>query len=134
MSERVRRPSTVDAPDPEGAGQMIDPGLGFVTITSVDTLCDFEHATVYVSLLNNSSGRSLRAGARAKARLQAQVGRRVTLRRRRPMRFVYDETFDKGAAIERLLMSTEAHATDRAGPRASRAARPGRAHVVTQGG
>jgi ribosome-binding factor A len=93
----------------EALAEMTDPGLGFVTITSVDTTRDFEHATVYVSVLGNElkRERSLRALERAKARLQARVGREVTLRRTPRLRFAYDETFDKGRRIEQLLAEHE---------------------------
>ena len=110
MSERVRRVNELMRQIlSEALIEMTDPGLGFVTITSVDTTRDFEHATVYVSVLGNElkRERSLRALERAKARLQAQVGREVTLRRTPRLRFVYDETFDKGRRIEQLLADHE---------------------------
>jgi ribosome-binding factor A len=110
MSERVRRVNELMRQIlSEALVEMTDPGLGFVTITSVDTTRDFEHATVYVSVLGNElkRERSLRALERAKARLQAQVGREVTLRRTPRLRFVYDETFDKGRRIEQLLAEHE---------------------------
>ena len=99
MSERVRRVNELLRQIlSEALAEMTDPGLGFVTITSVDTTRDFEHATVYVSVLGNElkRERSLRALERAKARLQACVGREVTLRRTPRLRYAYDETFDKG--------------------------------------
>jgi ribosome-binding factor A len=110
VSERVRRVNELMRQIlSEALTEMTDPGLGFVTITSVDTTRDFEHATVYVSVLGNElkRERSLRALERAKARLQAQVGREVTLRRTPRLRFVYDETFDKGRRIEQLLAEHE---------------------------
>ena len=110
MSERVRRVNELMRQIlSEALAEMTDPGLGFVTITSVDTTRDFEHATVYVSVLGNElkRERSLRALERAKARLQARVGREVTLRRTPRLRFVYDETFDKGRRIEQLLAEHE---------------------------
>jgi ribosome-binding factor A len=110
VSERVRRVNELMRQIlSEALVEMTDPGLGFVTITSVDTTRDFEHATVYVSVLGNDQKRerSLRALERAKARLQAQVGREVTLRRTPRLRFVYDETFDKGRRIEQLLAEHE---------------------------
>ena len=106
MSERVRRVNELMRQIlSEALTEMTDPGLGFVTITSVDTTRDFEHATVYVSVLGTElkRERSLRALERAKPRLQAQVGREVTLRRTPRLRFAYDETFDKGRRIEQLL-------------------------------
>ena len=110
MSERVRRVNELMRQIlGEALGEMTDPGLGFVTVTSVDCTRDFEHATVYVSVLGNDlkRKRSLEALERAKARLQARVGREVTLRRTPRLRFAYDETFDKGRRIEQLLAEHE---------------------------
>ena len=54
MSERVRRVNELMRQIlGEALGEMTDPGLGFVTITSVDCSRDFEHAIVYVSVLGN---------------------------------------------------------------------------------
>ena len=54
MSERVRRVNELMRQIlGEALGEMTDPGLGFVTVTSVDCSRDFEHAIVYVSVLGN---------------------------------------------------------------------------------
>ena len=48
---------------------MTDPGLGFVTVTSVDCSRDFEHAIVYVSVLGNErQAQALAGGAGARDR------------------------------------------------------------------
>ena len=110
MSERVRRVNELMRQIlGEALGEMTDPGLGFVTVTSVDCSRDFEHAIVYVSVLGNElkRKRSLEALERAKGHLQARVGREVTLRRTPRLRFAYDETFDKGRRIEQLLAEHE---------------------------
>ena len=113
MSERVRRVNELMRQIlGEAVGEMTDPGLGFVTVTSVDCTRDFEHATVYVSVLGNElkRKRSLEALERAQARLQERVGREVTLRRTPRLRFAYDETFDKGRRIERAARRARADA------------------------
>ena len=93
----------------EALVEMTDPGLGFVTVTSVDCSRDFEHAIVYVSVLGNEvmRQRSMKALERATGHLQARVGREVTLRRTPRLRFTYDELFEKGARIEQLLAEHE---------------------------
>ena len=82
MSERVRRVNELMRQIlGEALGEMTDPGLGFVTVTSVDCTRDFEHATVYVSVLGNErQAQALRWQAleRATRPLQARVGREVT--------------------------------------------------------
>jgi ribosome-binding factor A len=110
MSERVRRVNELMRQIlGEALGEMTDPGLGFVTVTSVDCSRDFEHAVVYVSVLGNAlkRQRSMKALERATGHLQARVGREVTLRRTPRLRFAYDESFDKGARIEQLLAEHE---------------------------
>ncbi|HEY3612888.1 MAG TPA: 30S ribosome-binding factor RbfA [Gaiellales bacterium] len=110
MSERVRRVNELMRQIiGEALGEMTDPGLGFVTVTSVDCSRDFEHAIVYVSVLGNDvkRARSMKALERATGHLQARVGREVTLRRTPRLRFSYDESFDKGARIEQLLAEHE---------------------------
>ena len=110
MSERVRRVNELMRQIlGEALGEMTDPGLGFVTVTSVDVSRDFEHAIVYVSVLGNDvkRKRSMQALERATGHLQARVGREVTLRRTPRLRFAYDETFDKGRRIEQLLAEHE---------------------------
>ena len=110
MSERVRRVNELMRQIlGEALAEMTDPGLGFVTVTSVDCTRDFEHAVVYVSVLGNEvkRRRSMQALERATGHLQARVGREVTLRRTPRLRFAYDETFDKGRRIEQLLAEHE---------------------------
>src|SRR3954464_4229696 len=110
MSERVRRVNELMRQSlGEALGEMTDPGLGFVTVTSVDVSRDFEHAIVYVSVLGNDvkRKRSMKALERATGHLQARVGREVTLRRTPRLRFAYDQSFDKGARIEQLLAEHE---------------------------
>ena len=80
MSERVRRVNELMRQIlGEALGEMTDPGLGFVTVTSVDCTRDFEHATVYVSVLGNElkRKRSLRgAGARERRACRRASGAR----------------------------------------------------------
>jgi len=76
MSERVRRVNELMRQIlGEALGEMTDPGLGFVTVTSVDVSRDFEHAIVYVSVLGNDvkRKRSMQALERATGHLQARV-------------------------------------------------------------
>lgn len=111
----------------DGVESLADPGLGFVTVTSVDVSRDFEHAIVYVSVLGNDvkRKRSMQALERATGHLQARVGREVTLRRTPRLRFAYDETFDKGRRIEQLLAEHEPMPDYIPDPDADPAAEPG---------
>ena len=80
---------------------MTDPGLGFVTITSVDTTARLRaRDRLRLGARQRRSSASARCGrwSARQATLQARVGREVTLRRTPRLRFAYDETFDKGRA------------------------------------
>jgi ribosome-binding factor A len=128
MSERVRRVNELMRQIiGEALGEMTDPGLGFVTVTSVDVSRDFEHAIVYVSVLGNDvkRKRSMQALERATGHLQARVGREVTLRRTPRLRFAYDETFDRGRRIEQLLAEHEPMPDSIPDPDAEAEAEPG---------
>lgn len=82
-----------------------DPGIGFVTITGVDTTSDLAQATVWVSVLGGEKQReaTLRALARAHGVLQAQVGRQLRLRRTPQLVFAYDPAVEGGVRMTSLI-------------------------------
>jgi ribosome-binding factor A len=82
-----------------------DPGLGFVTITGVDTAPDLRSAKVFYSVLGEdaeaeATGRALE---RAAPRVRRAVGRRVRLKYLPELRFEPDDAIERGLRIERLL-------------------------------
>jgi ribosome-binding factor A len=82
-----------------------DPRIGFVTVTAVETSPDLRHARVYVSVLGNQRERddSMAGLQRAHGVLQAEIGRVTHLKRTPELKFVYDETVEKGMRINELL-------------------------------
>ena len=82
-----------------------DPGLGFVTITGVDTAPDLRSARVYYSVLGDDDQHAATAAAleRAARRLRAVVGRRVRLKYLPELRFEIDASIEQGLRMERLL-------------------------------
>lgn len=85
--------------------RLTDPGLGFLTITAVDTAPDLRSARVYYSVLgpDEQAEETARALQRAGSHLRAAVGRRVRLKYTPELRFERDAAIERGMRIERLL-------------------------------
>lgn len=82
-----------------------DPGLGFVTITGVDTSPDLRAARVFYSVLGDESDREATRAAleRATSRVQSVVGSEVRLKYNPRLAFLFDESVERGIRIDRLL-------------------------------
>lgn len=106
MSGRMRK---VD----EGVRQVLseaiptlkDPRIGFVTVTTVETTTDLEHAKVWVSVYGSEKARdaTLRALEGASGILQSRIGRELRLRRTPRLTFVYDRSVEHGVAMTKLI-------------------------------
>jgi ribosome-binding factor A len=90
---------------------------GFVTVTGAKMSPDLKEVTVYVSVHGDEAVQSQTLeGLRAAATfLQREAARNLRLRHTPHLRFVYDESIERGDRIERLLK--EAKAKDSQGPR-----------------
>jgi ribosome-binding factor A len=86
-----------------------DPRIGFVTVTAVETSPDLRHARVFVSVLGDEPARAetLEALQRAHPLLQAQIAKELRMKRTPELKFVYDETVDRGMRINELLEGGE---------------------------
>jgi ribosome-binding factor A len=82
-----------------------DPRIGFVTVTTVETTRDLEHAKVWVSVFGNERQRerTLDALAGATGVLQARVNRALKLRRTPHLVFVYDRAVEHGVRMTHLI-------------------------------
>ncbi|HEX9049016.1 MAG TPA: 30S ribosome-binding factor RbfA [Anaeromyxobacter sp.] len=92
-----------------------DPRItGFITLTGAKMAPDLKEITVYLSIHAGEAERERTLeGLRAAATfLQREVSRNLKLRWTPHLRFVYDESVERGDRIERLLK--EAHAQDAA--------------------
>lgn len=87
---------------------------GFVTVTGAKMGPDLKDVTVYVSIHAGEQERARTLeGLRAAATwLQREVARNLKLRHTPHLRFVYDESVERGDRIERLLR----RARDQGGP------------------
>src|SRR5437868_12621118 len=87
------------------AGGLKDPRIGFVTVTAVETSPDLRHARVFVSVLGDDHERqeSLAGLQHAHGVLQAEIARVTHMKHTPELKFVYDETVEKGMRINEIL-------------------------------
>jgi ribosome-binding factor A len=82
-----------------------DPRIGFVTVTSVEVSREFDTAKVYVTVMGSEEERAeTMKGLRSAAPfLQSRIGKAMRLRRIPLLRFLYDESLDRGLRVEAAL-------------------------------
>jgi len=106
MTERMRRVNeAVRQVLSEAVGELKDPRIGFLTITSVDTSPDLREARVYVSVLGSERKRerTLAALAAAHGVLQARLARELRLKRTPQLAFEYDPSVEHGVRMSQLI-------------------------------
>jgi ribosome-binding factor A len=87
------------------AKDLLDPRVGFVTVTAVKTSTDLRHARVHVSVLGDEHVRSeTLAGLRSACGfLQRHVAAELALKHTPLLTFQYDESVDRGIRITQLI-------------------------------
>ncbi len=82
-----------------------DPRLGMVTVNHVDVSRDMSYAKVYITVMGEPESRevSLSILNKMAGYLRSQIGRRMKLRIIPELKFLYDESIDRGARIDSLL-------------------------------
>jgi ribosome-binding factor A len=88
-----------------------DPRIGFVTVTAVDTAPDLRHANVWVSVLGDETQRQLTLDGLRSAHgpLQRAVAAQLRLKHTPQLDFVYDDTAERAARLERILAEGDDH-------------------------
>ncbi len=86
-------------------GELKDPRIGFVTVTSVDTSPDLSHARVYVSVLGDEVDReqTLEGLRSSRGYLQAMLNDELSLKRTPTLAFVYDASVERGMRLSQLI-------------------------------
>jgi len=81
------------------------PGIGFLTITSVEVSPDLHYAKVFVSILGDDGEkkRSLRALQSAAGFIRSALGHRIRLRHVPELSFKLDTSMEYGNKIQKLL-------------------------------
>ena len=82
-----------------------DPRVGFVTITDVRTSPDLRHSEVFVSVMGDeAAGAAAIDGLQsAHARIQAQLGSQLRMKRTPTLSFRLDETAARAERVEQIL-------------------------------
>ncbi len=81
-----------------------DPGIGMITITSVDVSPDLSHAKVFFTLLDAAQRPSTeKALHRAAGYLRSQIAHRIKLYTAPELRFEYDESVERGDRLSQLI-------------------------------
>src|SRR5215213_3861575 len=96
------------------ARQVHDPGIGFLTITTVTVTPDLQIARVYYTTLGDEKARreTARALERALPFLRRQIGSRLRLKRVPQLEFFFDESIERGDRIEQILHELSAERGD----------------------
>jgi ribosome-binding factor A len=86
--------------------ELRDPRVGMVTITSVDVSPDLSHAKVFFTILEQGKLAETSAGLKRSAGfLRSQLAKRIKLYTTPELRFVYDESVERGDRLSRLIDS-----------------------------
>ena len=95
-----------------------DPGIGFLTITSVKVSPDLQQARVYYTTIGDDKAKreSARALDRATPFLRRQVGQRIRLKRVPELTFFYDQSIEQGDRVERILQQLKTERAERPDP------------------
>jgi ribosome-binding factor A len=81
-----------------------DPRVGMITITSVDVSPDISHAKIFFTLLEKEKLQETLAGlGRSAGFLRAQLAKRIKMYTTPELRFVYDESVERGDRLSRLI-------------------------------
>lgn len=88
-----------------------DPGVGFLTITAVDTSPDLRSAIVFYSVLGTEDEEQATAAAlkRAATHVQSAIGSQVRIKYTPVLEFRRDDALERGLRINRILREIEVH-------------------------
>jgi len=85
--------------------ELKDPRLGMVTVSAVEVSRDLAHAKVYITTVNPEQDieQQLKVLRRAAGFLRRELGRRMIMRIVPVLRFVYDESIERGSRLTSLI-------------------------------
>ena len=97
------------------AREVHDPGIGFITLTSVKVSPDLQLARVYYTSMGDAGALkdTAKALGRATPFLRRQVAQRLRLRRAPELQFFFDESIARQDRIEQILQDLKAEADAR---------------------
>ena len=82
-----------------------DPRVGMVTVSAVEVTRDLAHAKVFVTVLGDAEAKaaSMAALNSAAGFLRHELGQRMLTRTVPQLRFVYDESIERGSQLSALI-------------------------------
>ncbi len=93
-----------------GIGELIqrelrDPRLQWVTVTAVQVTPDFSHATIYFTILGDSTpvNEALQGLERSSGFLRTKLGKQLKMRIVPQLHFKHDESIERGSYMETLI-------------------------------
>ena len=88
--------------------ELRDPRVGMLTITSVDVSPDLSNAKVFFTMFEKDKLEDTLHGLKRSAGfLRSQIAKRITMYTTPELRFVYDESVERGDRLSRLIDSTK---------------------------
>jgi len=90
--------------------EVADPGVGFATVTDVETSNDLAHARVWVSVIGSAEERqrTIEALQRAMPFIRHELGKRLRIRRIPQFSVRLDESIERGSRVIQILNELEA--------------------------
>ena len=87
------------------AGKLKDDRIGFVTITGVDVTSDLQEAKVWYAVHGSDEEKQATADAfrDLTGRIRSHIGKVMRIRHAPSLKFLVDESIDRGERIEKLL-------------------------------
>ena len=94
-------------------GEVKDPRLGMVTVSDVEVTRDLSVAKVFVSFLGAQQGvrESLALLADRASLLRHELGRLIRMRCLPELRFVYDDSVERGLKMDAILEDLKSQST-----------------------
>ena len=85
--------------------ELVDPRLGFVTVTRVKLSRDLRHAVIYYSVVGSDADRSKTAHAleHARGHIQSQIARAMRTRVTPQVRFEFDKGVEGSIRVSEIL-------------------------------
>lgn len=82
-----------------------DPRVGMVTVSAVEVSRDLAHAKVFITVLGDEAAKrdSLAGLNKAAGFLRHELGQRMLTRTVPQLRFVYDESIERGSRLSALI-------------------------------
>jgi ribosome-binding factor A len=86
-----------------------DPRIGFVSVTSVEVSPDLENASIYVSIFGEEKQKeeAMKGLASATKFIRGELGHRLELRVTPGIRFIRDDSLDRGSRVLGLINKLE---------------------------